>query len=68
MELIMADPARLDDIQIDRVHGRAIRREIGERLRRELDDELGPAPLRLRALLERLAAGDFGAKHRNRPA
>ena len=64
----MADPARLDDIQIDRVHGRAIRREIGERLRRALDDELGPAPLRLRALLDRLAAQDLGAKHRSRPA
>ena len=64
----MADSARLDDIQIDRVHGGAIRREIGERLRRALDAELGPAPLQLRALLEQLAAEDLGAKHRSRPS
>ena len=64
----MADPARLDDIQIGRVHGGAIRREIGERLRRALDAELGPAPLRLRALLVELAAEEFGATHRSRPA
>ena len=64
----MAESARLDDIQIDRVHGGAIRREIGERLRRALDDELGPAPVRLRALLEQLAAEDLGAKHRSRPS
>ena len=64
----MADSAGLDDIQIDRVHGGAIRREIGERLRRALDDELGPAPLRLRALLQQLAAEDFAANRRSRPA
>ena len=64
----MADSARLDDIQIDRINGGAIRREIGERLRRTLDAELGPAPLRLRALLEQLAAEDLGAKHRSRPS
>jgi hypothetical protein len=60
----MADPAELNDIQIDRVHGRAIRREIGERLRRALETELGPAPARLRVLLEQLAARDR-AKHRS---
>ena len=64
----MADSAELDRIEIDRVHSGAIRREIGERLRRALDDELGPAPLRLRALLDQLAAEDFMAKHRSRPA
>lgn len=64
----MADSARLDDIQIDRVHGGAIRREIGERLRQALDAELGPAPPRLRALLDQLAAGDSGTKHRSRPS
>lgn len=68
MELIISESATLDDIQIDRVHGRAIRREIGERLRLALDDELGPAPPRLSALLEQLAARDLGAKHRSRSA
>jgi hypothetical protein len=46
----------LNDIQIDRVHGGAIRREIGERLRRTLEVEPGPMPAQLRLLLERLAA------------
>ena len=54
----MADSARLSDIQIDRVHGKAIRRAIGERLRLALDEEEHPAPAELRALLERLAAHD----------
>jgi hypothetical protein len=55
VETIMADFARLNHIQIDRVHGGAIRREIGERLRRSLEAELGPEPAQLRLLLERLA-------------
>ena len=54
----MAQRAEPDDIQIDRVHGRAIRRAIGERLRGVLEEGRGPMPPRLRALLERMAAGE----------
>jgi hypothetical protein len=60
METIMADFAGLNPIQLDRVHGGAIRREIGERLRRSLEAELGPAPPHLRLLLDRLAHADRG--------
>ena len=52
--------AGLNHIQIDRVHGGAIRREIGERLRRSIEAELGPAPAQLWLLLERLAREDRG--------
>jgi len=58
-ELTMMDSARLT-LEIDRAHARAIRREIGERLRRSIDAELGPPPAQLRLLLERLAQQDRG--------
>ena len=45
-------------LQIDRAHAGAIRREIGQRLRRSIDAELGPAPAELRLLLQRLAQQD----------
>jgi len=56
----MANFAGVNDIQIDRVHGRAIRRAIGERLRCSIDAELGPPPGQLRLLLERLEHEDRG--------
>ena len=62
----MADSAELDRIDIDRVHSGAIRREIGERLRRALPAEPDPVPPRLRELMERLAASDVGAEPRRR--
>jgi hypothetical protein len=60
MELTMAESVELNRIQIDRMLGDAIRRDIGERLRRVLEAEGGPAPPRLRMLLEQLAARDRG--------
>jgi hypothetical protein len=58
----MASSAEPNDIQIDRVHGRAIRRAIGEPLRRALEADQAPEPPRLRELVEQLAAQDAGAK------
>jgi hypothetical protein len=53
----MTDSAKVN-LQIDRAHAGAIRREIGDRLRRSIDAELGPAPAELRLLLQRLAQQD----------
>ena len=58
----MAYSAEPNDIQIDRVHGRAIRRAIGEPLRRALEADQAPEPPRLRELVEQLAAQDAGTK------
>jgi hypothetical protein len=66
MEMAMADSAELDRIDIDRVHSGAIRREIGERLRRALPAEPGPAPARLRELMQRLAASEAAAAEQRR--
>jgi hypothetical protein len=52
----MADFARLEHVQIDRVHGAAIRREIGDRLRIAFNAERLPLTPRLASLLDRLAA------------
>jgi hypothetical protein len=46
------------NIQIDRGHNAAIRREIGDRLRISLNAERVPLMPRLQTLLERLAAED----------
>jgi hypothetical protein len=56
----MTRRAEPNDIQIDSVHGRAIRREIGERLRAALDAGRTPVPAQLGRLLERLH--DSGAR------
>jgi hypothetical protein len=50
-----ADPG---DVQIDRTHNAAIRREIGDRLRISLNAERQPLTPRLFSLLDRLAAQD----------
>jgi hypothetical protein len=50
----------IDDIQIDRVHSAAIRREIGDRLRIALSSERPPLMPRLATLLERFAAQERG--------
>jgi hypothetical protein len=50
-----ADPC---DVQIDRTHNAAIRREIGDRFRISLNAERLPLTPRLLSLLERLAAED----------
>ena len=60
----MAYSAEPKDIQIDRVHGRAIRRAIGEPLRRALEADQAPEPAWLRELVEQLAAQDAGTKPR----
>ena len=52
----MADCARINDIDIDRVHGAAIRREIGDKLRIALNAERLPLTPRLASLLDRLEA------------
>ena len=62
----MADSAELHRIDIDRVHSGAIRREIGERLRRTLPAEPDPVPPRLRELMGRLKASEAGAQPRRR--
>jgi hypothetical protein len=46
------------DVQIDRTHNAAIRREIGDRLRIALNAERLPMTPRLSSLLDRLAAQD----------
>jgi hypothetical protein len=46
------------DVQIDRTHSAAIRREIGDRFRVALNAERLPLTPRLLSLLDRLAADD----------
>jgi hypothetical protein len=46
------------DVQIDRSHNAAIRREIGDRFRIALNAERTPLTPRLSSLLDRLAAQD----------
>ena len=48
----------MNDIQIDRTHNAAIRREIGDRLRISLNAERRPMTPVLSDLLDRLAAQD----------
>jgi hypothetical protein len=48
----------LGDVQIDRTHNAAIRREIGDRLRTSLNAKRLPLTPRLSSLLDRLAAQD----------
>jgi hypothetical protein len=54
----MTNFAQPSDVQIDRTHNAAIRREIGDRLRISLNAERLPLTPRLFSLLERLAAQD----------
>jgi hypothetical protein len=54
-EIIMTNS---NEIQIDRVHTAAIRREIGDRLRTSLNAERTPMTPRLLDLLDRLAEQD----------
>ena len=58
MKTLMANFAHPGDVQIDRIHNAAIRREIGDRLRISLNAERVPLLPRLQTLLERLAAQD----------
>jgi hypothetical protein len=48
----------LSDVQIDRSHNAALRREIGDRFRVSLNAERLPLTPRLTSLLDRLAAQD----------
>jgi hypothetical protein len=48
------------NVDIDRAHNAAIRREIGDRLRISLNAERTPLTPRLLGLLDRLAAEDRG--------
>jgi hypothetical protein len=54
----MINFAHSSDVQIDRTHNAAIRREIGDRLRISLNAERLPLTPRLSSLLDRLAAQD----------
>ena len=54
----MTNFAQSGDVQIDRTHNAAIRREIGDRLRISLNAERLPLPPRLLSLMDRLAADD----------
>jgi hypothetical protein len=54
-EIIMTNS---NDIQLDRVHTAAIRREIGDRLRISLNAERAPMTPTLLDLLDRLAVQD----------
>jgi hypothetical protein len=54
----MTNFAGSSDVQIDRIHSAAIRREIGDRFRIALNAERLPLTPRLSALLDRLAAQD----------
>jgi hypothetical protein len=54
----MTDFADPGDLQIDRTHNAAIRREIGDRFRISLNAERLPLTPRLFSLLDRLAADD----------
>jgi hypothetical protein len=51
------------DVQIDRTHNAAIRREIGDRFRTDLNAERLPLTPRLASLLDRLAAQDRREVH-----
>ena len=63
-EIVMTNSDRSNDIQIDRVHNAAIRREIGDRLRISLNAERAPLTPRLLGLLDRLAATERGDARR----
>jgi hypothetical protein len=54
----MTDFAHPGDVQIDRTHNAAIRREIGDRFRIALNADRLPLTPRLSSLLDRLAAQD----------
>ena len=54
----MTNFARSGDVQIDRTHNAAIRREIGDRFRISLNAERLPLTPRLASLLDQLAAQD----------
>jgi hypothetical protein len=54
-EIVMTDS---NEVQLDRVHAAAIRREIGDRLRISLNAERAPLTPGLLDLLDRLAAQD----------
>jgi hypothetical protein len=54
----MTNFAHPGDVQIDRTHNAAIRREIGDRLRISLNAERLPLTPRLASLLDRLAEQD----------
>ena len=54
----MTDLAHPGDVQIDRIHNAAIRREIGDRFRISLNAERLPLTPHLASLLDRLAAQD----------
>jgi hypothetical protein len=54
----MTNFAQPSDVQIDRTHNAAIRREIGDRLRVSLNAERLPLTPRLFLLLDRLAVQD----------
>ena len=54
----MTNFAHSGDIEIDRTHNAAIRREIGDRLRISLNAERLPMTPRLSCLLDLLAAQD----------
>jgi hypothetical protein len=54
----MTNFAHPGDVQIDRIHNAAIRREIGDRFRILLNADRLPLTPRLSSLLDRLAAQD----------
>ena len=54
----MTDFAHPGDVQIDRTHNAALRREIGDRFRISLNAERLPLTPRLFSLLDRLAVQD----------
>jgi hypothetical protein len=54
----MTDFAQPGDVQIDRTHNAAIRRQIGDALRISLNAERTPLLPRMLNLLDRLAAED----------
>ena len=54
----MTNFAHPGDVQIDRTHNAAIRREIGDRFRIDLNAERLPLTPRLASLLDRLAVED----------
>jgi len=62
----MTNFAHLGDVEIDRTHNAAIRREIGDRFRIALNAERLPLTPHLGSLLDRLAAQDR-AELRSKP-
>ena len=54
----MTDFAHSGDVQIDRTHNAAIRREVGDKFRIALNAERLPLTPRLSSLLDRLEAQD----------